>query len=191
MGCASATNAQSPGPTSTLRARAVVSVFTVHWSPVSRAENGAELFALWPAPMNDDVCFRAAGFTDFDDADYSWDANADAVLDRLLGILSHYGQPALISKPAERAQSWLQSLFRKAEVFGMREQIVVPMNWDGLPDCVVAFGSSGITLRTGKGHHIFWITVPAECAMKFSDVAQQVAGSHPLLRTDLRWDRLL
>ncbi len=166
-------------------------MFTVHWAPVSRGGDGEELFALWPAPMNDDACFRSAGFTDFGDADESWDANANRVLDRLLSMLSCYGQPALMSKPVERAQSWLQRLLRKAEVYELREQIELPIQWDELPDCVVAFGHSGITLRTGKGHPIFWIAVPAECEMKFSDVAHQVAGSHPLVRTDLRWDRLL
>ncbi len=191
IGGASLSDAPSYVPTSTLRAGVVLSVFTVHWSPVSRADNGEELFALWPAPMNDDVCFRAAGFTDFGDADEAWDADANRVLDRLLSILSGYGQPNLISKPVERSQSWLRSLFRQAEVYGLREQIELPIQWDELPDCVIAFGESGITLRAGKGHHIFWISVPAECAMKFSNVAQQVAGSHPLLRTDLRWDRLL
>jgi len=51
--------------------------FTVHWAPIlheiarHRVAKGFELFALWPSPVNDDVCFREAGFTEFGDSDES------------------------------------------------------------------------------------------------------------------------
>lgn len=167
-----------------------MSVLTVHWSPVRPEENGAELFALWPAPVNDDVCFREAGFTDFGDADDRWDVAAEGVHDRLLGILSRYGEPTLLSKPVERARSWFQRLFRKAETFGISEQIMVPIMWDSQPDCVVAFGSSGVKLRTGNGHHIYWVTVPATCRVPFREVAYEAAGPHSLVKTNLRWEYL-
>lgn len=165
--------------------------FTIHWSPVPGSADGKELFALWPSPMNDDACFREAGFTDFGDGDESWDAEAESLLTRLLAALSSYGPLHLISEPAERRQSWFRRLFTRAEVFDLRHQIELPIQWDELPDCVVAFGDSGVSLRTGCGHHIFWITLPCREASSFPSLVSRVASSHPTIQTELRWECLL
>ena len=150
-----------------------------------------ELFALWPSPVNDDVCFREAGFTNFGDGDESWDADADGLLTRLIEALSGYGPASLISEPVEKHQSWYRRLFTKAEVFELRQQIELPIHWDELPDCIVGFGRSGVSLRTGSGHHIFWIMLPRSDAASFPSVAGRVAASHPLVRTELRWEYLV
>ena len=165
--------------------------FTIHWSPVPGADEGRALFALWPSPVNPDVCFREAGFTDFGDGDESWDADADGLLTRLLEVLSSYGAPRLMSKPAEHHLSWYRRLFTKAEVFDLRQQIELPIQWDELPDCVVHFGDSGVALRTGSGHHIFWITLPSSEAALFASLVGRVAASHPVARTELRWECLV
>jgi hypothetical protein len=164
--------------------------FTIHWSPVPGAANGGTLFALWPSPVSPDVCFREAGFTDFGDGDESWDANADGLLTRLLEALSSYGAPRLMSEPAERQQAWYRRLFTKAEVFDLRQQIELSIQWDELPDCIVSFGESGVSLRAGSGHHIFWITLPNSEAASFSSLVGRVAASHPTARTELRWECL-
>jgi len=165
--------------------------FTIHWSPAPGAADGMELFALWPSPMNDDVCFREAGFTEFGDGGENWDADAERLLTRLLETLSTYGPPRLMSKPTEKHQPWYRRLFTKPEAFGLRQQIELPIQWDELPDCVVAFGESGVSLRTGSGHHIFWIRLPHSDAPQFSSLAGQVAAPHPIVRTQLRWECLV
>jgi hypothetical protein len=165
--------------------------FTVHWSPVPGALEGEELFALWPSPMNDDVCFREAGFKDFGDGDESWDTDADGLLTRLLEVLSSYGPPRIITEPTARHQSLCRRLFTKAEVFDLRQQIELPMQWDELPDCIVSFGESGVSVRTGSGHYIFWITLPHSDAASFPRLAARVARQHSLVRTELRWERLV
>lgn len=165
--------------------------FTIHWSPVPNITDGIKLFALWPSPMNDDVCFREAGFTDFGDADESWDANAAGLLTRLLDALSNYGPPRLMSEPAVKYQPWYRRWFTKLEVFDLRRQIELPILWDQLPDCIVAFGESGVSLRTGNGHHIFWIILPQSAAPSFPALASRLAASHPIARTELRWEGLV
>jgi hypothetical protein len=164
--------------------------FTIHWSPVPSADEGSALFALWPAPVNPDVCFQEAGFTDFGDGDENWEADADGLLTRLLEALSSYGAPRLMSEPAEKHQSWYRRLFTKAEVFDLRQQIELPIQWDELPDCIVSFGESGVSLRTGSGHHIFWVTLPHAEAGSFPKLVNRVAASHPTTRTELRWEAL-
>lgn len=167
--------------------------FTVHWSQIPHAAEGMALFALWPSPVNDDVCFREAGFTDFGDSDESWDAEADLMLTRLLEVLGGYGTPRLVSEPARMQRSWYHRLFGKveAEAFDLRQQIELPIQWDSLADCIVAFGEAGVSLRTGSGHHIFWITLPGHDAASYPNLVSQVAASHPVVRTDLRWECLV
>ncbi|MFN9714025.1 MAG: hypothetical protein ACK57G_09545 [Planctomycetota bacterium] len=165
-------------------------VFTVHWSLVSSDSAGAALFVLWPAPMNHDVCFRDAGFTDFADADEAWDANAEGLLSRLLAEMSTYGEPRLVSAALQQPQPWFRSLFRKPDVFSLRDQISLPIQWDQLPDCVVEFGESGVSLRTGQGHHVFWITLPCRLKDAVPAMVHTVAGPHPVLKTELRWGKL-
>ena len=52
-----------------------LSAFQIHWSLVPATEAmdlappGHRLLAIWPAPVNHDVCFKAAGFTLFGDND--------------------------------------------------------------------------------------------------------------------------
>ncbi len=165
--------------------------FTIHWARVPQADAEIALFALWPAPVNPDVCFEKAGFTDFGDGDASWDADADGLLTRLLEVLSDYGAPCQTSKPAAKHLPWYRRFFSAPEVFDLREQIQLPLSWDHLPDCVVRFGTSGVSLRTGRGHHIFWITMPEVPARSFPSLVTRVAASHPAVQTDLRWQYLV
>ena len=171
--------------------------FTVHWAaindPVARryADAKHELFALWPAPVNSDACFAEAGFRDFDDADQEWERNADGVLSRLMVELDAYGTPRLLSSPLHRPQSWLRRWFSQPEALDLRQQIELPMHWDNLPDCLLEFGESKVTLRTGKGHQIYWVGLPKSQAAAFPEMAGRIAATHPLIRTDLRWDCLI
>jgi hypothetical protein len=182
--------AYADGRHAKLRSFPVMQTFTVHWSPVPGAEEGKALFALWPSPVDHDACFREAGFTDLGDTDEYWDANADGLLTCLLEALSRYGSSHLMSKPVEKYQSWYTRLFSKGEVFDLRGQILLPIQRDELPDCVVGFGESDVSLRTGGGHHLFWITMPNSEAASFPKLVQQVAASHPVARTELRWECL-
>lgn len=172
-------------------------LFTVHWSPVTSdstqryVAEGLQMFALWPSPVNDDACFRKAGFTDFGDGNERWDAHADGLLTRLLAELCSYGTPHIVSEPAVRHQPWYRHPFAKPEVFDLRQQIELATQWDNLPDCIVAFGESSVSLRAGSGHHIFWIVMPEGESASFVSIIDRVAGSHPVVRTDLRWDYLL
>lgn len=164
--------------------------FTLHWSRVPSQETDAALFVLWPSPVNPDACFKAAGFTEFGDADADWDANADRVLDRLLDHLRRQGEPRLVSAPILKQQAWYRRGWCSPTALGLREQIELPLHWDGAPDCIVAFGTSQTRLRTGNGHHLFWVTLPAALADDFPGLVIDIAAGHPVIRTDLDWAHL-
>ncbi|HSU54915.1 MAG TPA: hypothetical protein VLT36_12730 [Candidatus Dormibacteraeota bacterium] len=166
--------------------------FTVHWSPVPDAASDTHtLYAVWPSPVTEDVCFREAGFTDFGDGDEHWEGDAAGVLSRLLDELGGFGIPQLASEAVEKHRSLFQRLLGRAEPLSLREQIQARAVYDEFPDCVIAFGDSGVTLRTGNGHHIFWISLRGPDAPRFAEALPRIAGEHPLVRTDLRWEHLL
>jgi hypothetical protein len=166
--------------------------FVVHWSHI--LENGTAetaLFALWPSPVNPDACFREAGFSRFGDGDENWDANASGLLSRLLGKLERFGAPNLKSQPIKKQEPLFRQLFKRPTPISPREQIEIRTVYDEFPDCVIGFGSSGFELRTGNGHHIFWIAVPNSESARFIASLNEIAGSHQLVRTDLKWNWLL
>jgi hypothetical protein len=171
--------------------------FSIHGSVVQHApaaaalSSGLHLVALWPSPVEHDLCFRDAGFTEFGDNDDAWSERADAFLDRLLTELTTFGQPRLLSKPIESAGRTLLHPFRSSRVVDLREQITLPIAWDSLPECIVAFGGEGVTLRTGQGHHLFWITLRAGGPLDIEAFMHRVAGNEPFFQTTLRWECLL
>ncbi|MCX7256977.1 MAG: hypothetical protein NTZ64_09625 [Polaromonas sp.] len=154
--------------------------FTLHWSAVSPASlvekaqaprEGLTLLALWPAPVNPDVCFEEAGFDDFGDNDLAWDAQARALL--------------------LNAPPWYLRPFKTASVKSLHEQLEWPMQWDSLLPCEVVFGNSGAALRTGRGHYLFWVTLPETDTAAIEKFVVRVAADVPLVQTCLDWARQL
>lgn len=146
--------------------------FTVHYSQVCGdvarryASEGSMLFALWPSPVNHDVCFREAGFTDFADGDETWDAHADGVLTRLLAELSSYGPPHLVSKPAERLSPGIVGLSARLSLSTYESRLSYRFSgtscrtalWLSVSPAshcaqaaVITF--SGLCCRSGRGRH--------------------------------------
>ncbi|MBB4638162.1 hypothetical protein [Longimicrobium terrae] len=166
--------------------------FRVHWARVDLRSADSVLFAVWPSPVNADECFRAAGFTDFGDADDVWDEEAESLLQRMVEALSAYGEPRLASTPLSPLPRWRDRLRGRAPgPLPLIDQLLGPMRWDSLPDAIVEFGSPAVSLRGGSGHFLLWITLPATDAERFEDALPGIAGGHPLVRTDLAWEHLL
>lgn len=163
--------------------------FTLHWSAVAGTQAqffvpaGYQLLAIWPSPVNPDACFEAAGFTDFGDQDVAWDKQADTLRERLLVALRHYGAPRLLSVPLHPKKPWWS--WSTPEPLSLPEQVSLPQYWDNLPECVLAFGESGVQLRTGQGHHLYWLTLPD--TLDLPAFAVQLAEAHPCRKTPLRW----
>ncbi len=125
-----------------------MSAFTLHWSPLDPAQSGGtlgaglQLLAIWPSPVNPDACFEAAGWTEFGDQDAAWEANAAAFQTRLLTALeTQFGAPQLLSEPLRAPRKWWSR--QPAAPLALAEQVSLPMDWDHLPDCLLAFGSAG------------------------------------------------
>jgi hypothetical protein len=175
--------------------------FVVHWGRVPDAQRPAwaqppgkawALFAVWPAPVNPDVCFAEAGFTDFGDSDMAWEHEATALWQRLLQGMQVHGTPRLASPPLAPRPPWHQRVLRRPAPppHPLLEQLELAMQWDSLPPCQVVFGEHTAGLRSGNGHALCWVLWPAAQAEGFATLVQQLAGAHPLRQTPLQWPAL-
>lgn len=171
--------------------------FHIHWSVVDEPAAAAytqpncDLIALWPAPVNHDVCFAEAGFANFGDNDQDWDLAAEGLLRRVISKLTAHGAANLMSQQLREHLPWYLRLFRSAEPLPLLEQVLQPIHWDSLTHCHITFGEQGAALRTGNGHFLLWLTMPRHEASSPSNFVNEVAGSTPVTRTELKWQALL
>lgn len=174
----------------------IPTAFQIHWSRVSAEEAGAlnspgcRLLAIWPAPVNHDVCFQEAGFALFGDNDEAWDKAAEGVLQRAIENLSRFGAAKQIGKPLRDDPPWYLRLFRTGHELPLQQQALWPMHWDSLPAFHVRFGESGAALRTGNGHFLLWVSLP-DSGPGASEFVRSIAGPWSVVETKLRWAALL
>lgn len=187
--------AQSPPPNRQIDQH-MPATFQIHWGVVPPDEAAglvserARLLAIWPAPVNLDLCFQAAGFTLFGDADEDWDRAAEGLLHRVIARLGRFGGVRLSSKPLHDSPPWYLRPFRVGRELTLHEQALLPMQWDLLPAFHARFGDDGAALRTGDGHFLLWIDLPGDGTEACAFI-REVAGPWPICETRLRWQTLL
>lgn len=170
--------------------------FHIHWSAVfpgdvkGLASSDHQLFAVWPAPVNHDACFKEAGFTLFGDNDEDWDVAAEELLRRAIDDLSRFGPVRYLSEPLRDSPPWYLRPFRSSVELPLQQQALLPMHWDSLPLFHIQFGSSGAALWTGSGHFLLWVRLPRGGGGG-AEFVNRIAGSWPVVETELRWNCLL
>jgi hypothetical protein len=154
-------------------------VVRVH--PLWRPE-GWRLWALWPSPVDHDLCFGQAGFSDFDDNDDAWHTAFAELINDLLAALHAYGRPLLNAGseyPIERG--------RRRET--LQEALLAAASDDNFRPCTVSFGSPPRALvRTSDGHPILWIALETGAFDQLLALADHYGGAHKL---ELDWSKLL
>jgi hypothetical protein len=170
--------------------------FQIHWSPVPSEDAGGlaspdcRLLAIWPAPVNHDVCFEEAGFTLFGDNDEEWDNAAEEVLRRVIENLSRFGAVKHVSKPLRDNPPWYLRLFQTSRELPLQQQALWPTHSDSLPTFHARFGDSGAALWTGNGHFLLWIRLP-DVGPDAAEFVRTIAEPWTIVETRLRWAALL
>jgi hypothetical protein len=159
--------------------------------------------ALWPAPHNADACFADAGFHDFADPDDAWDEQWSRIVNCVLRELEHHGAPHILSA-AEVYEydttsmprgilGWLlpKRLPLKRMPLSLVEQILWVTADKRFGDVLVEFGApTRVTLLAGRGHAILWVGWAVADTQPEAFV-EGIAGSLPVVKTDLDWQVLL
>ena len=170
--------------------------FQIHWGVIPPDEaaglvsTGIRLLAIWPAPVNPDICFETAGFTLFGDNDEDWDRAAEEFLRRVIERLCRFDAVKLLSRPLRESPPWHLRPFRAERELALDQQALHPMQNDSLPAFHALFGDNGVSLRTGEGHFLLWIGLPDDTP-GISEFVRDAAGPWPMLETQLRWQVLL
>ncbi|MDD4930160.1 MAG: hypothetical protein PHP85_12910 [Gallionella sp.] len=170
--------------------------FAINWGTVAdggRYPSGWQVYALWPAPVNDDECFKAAGFFDFQsmDENYSeayWDEQAEILQQRLVEVFVGLGKPALLSKPLCAGRRLL-NFWTSCKPLPLSDQLNWPALDDNLPQAVVRFGELA-EVRTGNGHRLYWIALSPDCPLNFTGILLVLAKGWPRRCVQLDWTRL-
>jgi hypothetical protein len=169
-----------------------MTAFSIHWDEVRQHFNtiDSSLFALWAGPVKPDTCFENAGFAAFqeNDDDSEWNAAADRLFGDVLSALRKFGDPRVIAGANRAWVPWYDRLLGNEKFLTWQEQILFPMEDDDWPDCRVEFGNRGVTLRTGEGHFLFWLTMRSA---DFDALLCKVARGASASQTSLRWEHLL
>jgi hypothetical protein len=166
--------------------------FSIHWGAVSAGKN-RQVYALWPTPMNEDVCFEEAGVTHFkyEDENWSeqhWDEKAEILQYRLITVFSYLGAPTLLSEPLLAKRS-LEKFWAPGKPLPLIEQLRWPVLDDNLPEVVIRFGDA-IELRARSGHELYWISLSSKCSSSFDELLAKIAGNWPTAQLQLDWDKL-
>jgi hypothetical protein len=151
-----------------------------HWACLGARtwRTEGQLFAVWPDPVNADECFRAAGFTSFDQGD-RWDDDYERFVAAVVASLGRHGEAVIHGGvSASPAMSPL-------------EQLLWAVHDDNAP-CRLEFGSPARAfVQAADGHEILWIWLDDRVASTWSTWLRPLVGETRLVETQLEWARLL
>lgn len=136
---------------------------------------------LWPAPVDHDACFAAAGFRDFADTTPAWDADFATLVANVVAYFGTNGAGYLAAGEAPPP--------RYASPSPLVAALVAPARDDAFPWCEVAFGVPATArIRTGAGHPlvVLWAGV-----LDWRDLLPAVAEQWPVTHRSLQWERLI
>jgi hypothetical protein len=158
------------------------------------------LLGVWPAPVDHDVCFREAGFSEFADTDEDWDRDWEVIVGRVLAFLQARGTSRLRNGADVRRRrpcrilEWLLPWHvpTEAVAFSPRERLLLSTHDDRFPAAVVEFGDPpAVMVRASDGHPILWLDFAATLNGAEAEASMRsIAEGRPIRRLELRWDCL-
>jgi hypothetical protein len=146
------------------------------WSSMS-----GRLYAIWPSPVDHDLCFDAAGFTEFGDSDDLWHRDFNDLVARVLDSLAHLGTAILHegAYPMDRGRTR----------FSFQDALIAAATDDSFPPYVVGFGDPlRASARTSDGHAILWIWTSESASM--NAIVTCLAVDHEIKQMTMKWEKL-
>ena len=133
----------------------VPTIKRLHWAE-ARKPGAGERYAVWPEPVDHDVCLQRAGFSVFADTDEAWERDFSALITNLVSSLEAHGTARLAGVTDQPTGSLR---LRKEE--SVCDALLNAASDDQLPACYVEFGPAGTAMLCATdGHPIIWVTLP-------------------------------
>jgi len=123
----------------------------------------SHLYAIWPTPVDHDVCFKEAGFTKFDDSDETWDndfSNIVQIIFLHFHIADNLKEPLLLASQYDDRPYFIHNLHHPFNV-----RIVVT-----------------------DGHPIIWIWMEKDL---IDDLLQKIEEYKSTKKVVLDWNKLI
>jgi hypothetical protein len=158
----------------------------VNWGEVNDgrpqwSSPSGRLYAIWPSPVDHDLCFDAAGFADFGDSDDLWHRDFNDLVARVLESLAYLGTAILHegAYPMDRGRTRVSC----------RDALIAAATDDSFPPCVVGFGDPvRASVRTSNGHAILWIWTSESASM--DAIVTRLAVDHEIKQMTMKWEKL-
>jgi len=168
-----------------------VRIERIHWSivPEQLAPPGIDgvCAAVWPAPLDQDACFSAAGFAEFADSDAQWELDFERFVARLYSLCGRAGNAVPIG--GEHTVSKGRWPWRRTRVLSVEEALLFAASDDSSLPCTIRFGSPArAQLTTSDGHRV--VFVQPGTAFDLGQLVREIAAGLPIVQTDLDWSLL-
>jgi hypothetical protein len=156
-----------------VRTEGIMNIEALCWDEVGGA------VAVWPSPVDHDVCFQAAGFTEFADTDEEWHEEFEGIVNRVIAWCTAAGQPRITRFVG----------IKGVPNPSVRDALLASARDDQFIVSVVSFGET-LTVVTADGHPIIWLCgLPGSRSIEGALV--EFAGEKLLRRVTLDWPRLM
>ena len=176
----------------------------IYWDTLSKKHNLSglpgdyTLHAIWPSPVDSDVCFEAAGFTEFEDSDSDWDANWETLVERVVSTLCRYGDPMIQNPVTALVPTSIWDRIRTGRLrnpeadLTLVEQIVLTTTDDQFQRAVVSFGvEPKLTLICGDGRPILWLRIERKVSWSLEALVDTISLDCQQQRRKLDWQHLI
>ncbi len=153
--------------------------------------------AVWPAPIDADACFLAAGFSEFADTTDEWDSQWRAIIHRAIEFLTQFGTPAIRTQitpftPNRLLDRILKGAPKSKPIrLALTDQVVLPTIDDQFPTAIVDFGEERLaTVITGNGHPVLWICTDLRVQWTVGQMFPLIKNGMGVSQRTLDWSKI-
>jgi hypothetical protein len=160
-------------------------IFQLNWGEVNEprpswSPSSGTLWAVWPSPIDHDLCLRDAGVDEFDDTDSAWNVEFSTLLEKLIKSLAKLGEGTLIQGEYPVDHS--------CHRVSLCDALIGAATDDNFHPCMVTFGAPPVaSLRTSYGHAIIWVWLASGYLDRYLDA---IADGRHMRQRKLRWANL-
>ena len=158
-------------------------------------DQSIDLYAIWPGPIDSDVCFQNAGFNYFADTTDDWNKEYALLGSLIFNQLYRIG-PVSLARPQKPYKNRFERRFVRDVYSGLNsfpelEMLLISASDDRYGPVQCDFGSPAkASMIASDGHPIFWLKIDKHESHQFAEWVFSLAQYAPLQNKALNWSFL-